>query len=147
MSKNLIPLIAVAALAAGCGSADERETARAAAAALGPQAVVDDYRAAIIGGEGSTACGLLDARALRDVEADGSDCAARLGALAELHTPEDTAALMAMHPRARVHGARAVARLRTLGGDPARIVLVKGARGWRVSDSPELVNVRISNGR
>jgi hypothetical protein len=135
-------LIVATAILGGCGSSsDSPEKAPAT-----PQAVVDQYRAAIIGGDGETACSLLADDALKDVEQDGSSCAPRLGAIADQDTPEDTAALKAMHPTAVVSGSQAVAKLKTIGGDPTKIVLAKGADGWRVTDSPELENVRIANG-
>jgi hypothetical protein len=140
-------MIAATAVVAGCGSDPEpEEVAQAANAALTPQQVVDQYRAAVIGGDGATACGLLADEAKADVEEGASDCATRLGAFADQDTPEDTAAFKAMHPKAAVNGTKAVAKFETLGGDPTKIVLEKQPAGWRVTDSPELENVRISNG-
>jgi hypothetical protein len=140
-------MIAATALVAGCGEdPSSEEVAQAANTALAPQEVVDQYRAAIIGGDGAGACALLAADAKSDVEEDGSDCAARLGAVSEQNTPEDTAALEAMQLKAVVKGTKAVAKFETIGGDPAMIVLEKQSAGWLVADSPELENVRISNG-
>ncbi len=148
MKKQFLPLLAAGALAiAGCGSDSSDDAAQeAAGGVLTPQQVVDKYRAAIIGGDGETACSLLDDKAKADVEGGGTDCASRLGSIADQDTPEDTAALKAMHPKVKVTGNRGVARLKTIGGDPTKIVVVKQGAAWKVTDSPELVNVRISNG-
>lgn len=144
MKKTPGLLLAVAALAAGCGADENRTTDRAAATT--PQAVLELYRAAVIDGDGATACGVLSADAMAIAEDGGSDCAARFAAVGDLNTSEDVAAMEAMRPKAEVDGSQAVARFRTLGGDPTRIVLVEDDEGWKVSESPELHNFELSNG-
>ena len=142
----LIAVAAAASLAAtGCGSDDETKIQNAANSDLTPQQVVDQYRAAVIDGDGEAACALVSDAGRKIAEEGASDCAFRFSAVDDQDTPEDKAAEKAMHPQAVVTGTKAVAKFKTLGGDPTQITLEKGAGGWKVTGSPELENFRISN--